>query len=109
MSPDSASAVPQDRMAGRFVFIDALRGLACLWVLTHHLFFNEIFGKVLRPAVHNAVEILAFCGSFGVQIFFVLSGFVIAHSLRDTTLNPRSVGLFILRRQLRLDPPYWVM
>ena len=43
----------------------------------------------------------------GVEVFFVISRFVIAHSLRNFVANPRSAFLFILRRQLRLDPPYW--
>lgn len=48
-------------------------------------------------------------GALGVQIFFVLSGFVIAHSLRNNPLTRQSIGNFILRRQVRLDPPYWAM
>jgi peptidoglycan/LPS O-acetylase OafA/YrhL len=47
--------------------------------------------------------------ALGVQIFFVLSGFVIAHSLRDDPLTGKSLGNFILRRQLRLDPTYWMI
>lgn len=46
-------------------------------------------------------------GHFGVAIFFALSGFVIAHSLSDTLTNVSSFGRFILRRSVRLDPPYW--
>ncbi len=48
-------------------------------------------------------------GTYGVQVFFVLSGFVIAHSLRDNPLTRASIGNFMLRRQIRLDPPYWTM
>ena len=43
----------------------------------------------------------------GVQIFFVLSGFVIAHSWLATPVSVASTGNFALRRQLRLDPTYW--
>ncbi|RYG67778.1 acyltransferase, partial [bacterium] len=46
---------------------------------------------------------------YGVEIFFVLSGFVIAHSLWGQRITPRFAGNFALRRSLRLDPPYWVM
>ena len=46
-------------------------------------------------------------GYLGVYIFFVLSGFVIAYSVRDARVTPRYIGRFALRRSLRLDPPYW--
>ena len=46
-------------------------------------------------------------GYLGVQVFFVLSGFVIAFSQRDTFVTLRYLGNFALRRSLRLDPPYW--
>jgi peptidoglycan/LPS O-acetylase OafA/YrhL len=44
----------------------------------------------------------------GVQVFFVLSGFVIAYILRNEKITPVSFGRFLLRRATRLDPPYWV-
>ena len=46
-------------------------------------------------------------GNLGVAIFFVLSGFVIALSLDAKSINLSTVGRFILRRSIRLDPPYW--
>ena len=47
-------------------------------------------------------------GFAGVDIFFVLSGYVIA--LSTETLRPclATVGRFVLRRGTRLDPPYLV-
>lgn len=44
----------------------------------------------------------------GVAVFFVISGFVIAASNSDQNLTAGYIGRFILRRSLRLDPPYWV-
>jgi peptidoglycan/LPS O-acetylase OafA/YrhL len=46
-------------------------------------------------------------GNVGVQVFFVISGFVIVHSLGGRRLDASALGWFALRRQLRLDPPYW--
>lgn len=46
-------------------------------------------------------------GFLGVDIFFVLSGFVIAYSVRNADLSGRFIGWFALRRSIRLDPPYW--
>jgi len=46
-------------------------------------------------------------GGLGVAVFFVLSGFVIAHTLRDQKMSLPGVGRFMLKRSVRLDPPYW--
>jgi peptidoglycan/LPS O-acetylase OafA/YrhL len=46
-------------------------------------------------------------GRYGVQIFFVLSGFVIAHSVQGGDYSPAYLGRFIARRFVRLDLPLW--
>jgi peptidoglycan/LPS O-acetylase OafA/YrhL len=38
----------------------------------------------------------------------VLSGFVIAYSVRSGTYTLDYLGSFVVRRSIRLDPPYWV-
>ena len=43
-------------------------------------------------------------GYFGVQIFFVISGFLAFHSTR----RPVSAGRYLLRRCIRLLPLYWI-
>ncbi len=48
-------------------------------------------------------------GKLGVQVFFVLSGFVIAHSLRAAVVTPPFLLRFVLRRSVRLDPTFWVV
>jgi peptidoglycan/LPS O-acetylase OafA/YrhL len=53
-------------------------------------------------------QCLAGYGSAGVEVFFVVSGFAIAYSMRTTGNEDFSLGRFILRRAVRLDPPYWV-
>lgn len=78
-------------------------------VVMHHCY--------MKTAIHHSLTLLLpACGAralrglaAGVQVFFVVSGFVIAHSLRDTPVTPRHCARFILRRQLRLNPPYWTM
>jgi peptidoglycan/LPS O-acetylase OafA/YrhL len=56
----------------------------------------------------RAVQSVLEHGNCGVAIFFVLSGFVIAHSLIGRDLTVRDAGRFMLKRSIRLDPPYWV-
>ena len=53
------------------------------------------------------LEILFSRGRLGVDVFFVLSGFVIAHSIRDGAHTVQYLGKYALRRSIRLDPPLW--
>ncbi|PQV63268.1 hypothetical protein B1R32_11494 [Abditibacterium utsteinense] len=91
----------------RYVFVDALRGIASLGVLLAHIINNEISKKTLQALLPRSIQEICFNGQFGVEVFFVLSGFVIALSLSQKPLTfPRAVN-FALRRQIRLDPPYF--
>jgi len=93
----------------RYVLVDALRGVAAFAVLCHHLFHNSSLERPLWDIMPRVICNFCHYGSFGVQIFFVLSGFVIPHSLRNVKIAPSSLGNFLVRRQLRLDPPYWTV
>jgi peptidoglycan/LPS O-acetylase OafA/YrhL len=53
------------------------------------------------------LQVGLYYGKLGVPVFFVLSGFVIAHSLFDRRMSLSLFGRFTLRRLIRLDPPYW--
>jgi peptidoglycan/LPS O-acetylase OafA/YrhL len=100
---------PEISSGRRFTLVDALRGIAALAVLFHHLLYNSILQATLWQVLPGWFAEFCHSGAFGVEIFFVLSGFVITHSLRNVPLSPKSVGNFMLRRQLRLDPPYWTV
>lgn len=89
----------------RFEYIDGLRGLASIMVAVAHLAHAA---AVKHPGIFGAhVEQLADLGRYGVQIFFVLSGFVIAHSVMAGTHSFAYFGRFVGRRFVRLDLPYW--
>ncbi len=94
------------KKAERYVFIDALRGLAALAVV----FFHAKQGQhldALYPHIAWPFTFLFSHGALGVQVFFVLSGFVIAHSMARHEIGPSYIGRFLLRRSIRLDPPYY--
>ena len=66
----------------RLAFIDALRGLAALAVAAYHI---ERYGPLAEPAsrlIAGPIEEVIRHGWMGVQTFYVISGFVIAYSLR---------------------------
>jgi peptidoglycan/LPS O-acetylase OafA/YrhL len=87
--------------------VDDLRGLASLAVCWYHLVFaNHAFvgggwvAAALRNSARNAWT--------GVEVFFVISGFVIPLALFRSGYTPRQYGSFLLKRIVRLDPPYLV-
>ncbi|MFD5411292.1 acyltransferase family protein [Streptomyces nojiriensis] len=94
----SAGAVP----GGRLAVLDGVRVLAALGVLFYHYFALEsAWGKApadIFPSTHP----FAVYGWLGVEIFFLVSGFVICMSAWG-----RSVGDFAVSRVSRLFPAYW--
>lgn len=96
----------QPPAAERLLMIDGLRGIASLWVVLFHLWAN--LEKYAPDFVISPVRWLLDNGYVGVNIFFVISGFVIAMSTGDRHCNGRYIGFFALRRSIRLDPPYWL-
>ncbi|MBK6343066.1 MAG: acyltransferase [Flavobacteriales bacterium] len=88
---------PKPRMALRT--IDAVRGLAALVVVLFH------YGGVVLPtlAPHPLEGLLAF-GEYGVEVFFVLSGFVIPYSMVRGGYGWSALGPFMWKRYLRIAP-----
>jgi peptidoglycan/LPS O-acetylase OafA/YrhL len=90
----------------RFAYVDGLRGVAASIVVL----FHAVEGEHIRTLFNTFpawIQVMLRHGDLGVAIFFVLSGFVIAHSLR-AELTPAGALRFALKRSIRLDPPYWV-
>lgn len=87
--------------AHRIETVDALRGLAALAVAWFH-FTN---GGSLLP--DGWLKASGSHGWLGVEVFFVLSGFVLPYSLHQGRyLVRRDAGRFLLKRLIRLEPPY---
>jgi peptidoglycan/LPS O-acetylase OafA/YrhL len=97
----------QSDASTKFTLVQALRGIAALWVVLFHAAEGKHLEAIRAAAPAWLFDSVFEAGHFGVSIFFALSGFVIAHSLRNADATPRFAGKFILRRSIRLDPPYW--
>ena len=89
----------QTRIDRHFPALDGLRGLAILLVIPHNA---DVFHGTLWPAA-----ILAHLGWIGVQLFFVLSGFLITGNLLDSRSAPNYYRSFFARRVLRIFPLYY--
>ena len=89
MSPARGSQIPS---------LDGLRAVAVLTVLTAH-----VLEQARAPNV--------FPGSFGVTIFFFLSGYLITTLMREEREQTGTVSFrqFYLRRVLRIMPPFYLV
>ena len=90
----------------RLLFIDGLRGVAATAVLLFHIATSDFFHH-FPGMVQPINKLFLHTGYLGVEIFFVISGFVIAYALRNAQINAPYTRTFLIRRSLRLDPPYW--
>jgi peptidoglycan/LPS O-acetylase OafA/YrhL len=90
--------------SGHIPVLDGLRGVAILLVFFHHA-----IAVALEPTttIDFAVRRFAQVGWTGVDLFFVLSGFLITGVLLDTKGEPRWWPRFIARRGLRIFPLYY--
>lgn len=103
------SANSNDLIRPRMPELDCLRGIAILAVLFYHGFFWSNDGlQGLSGFGRIAVAITA-PGWLGVNLFFVLSGFLITGRLLDTKSARNYFARFYIRRALRILPAYYLL
>lgn len=83
-------------MKSRNATIDYLRGLAALMVCVCHY----------RHTLPDQLAAIAKHGEIGVQIFFVISGFIIPYSMEKAGYRLVDFGRFWLKRLVRLQPTF---
>ncbi len=83
--------------------LDGLRGMAILLVLIHMLNLLEIQDGAAAYVFYR----ISYAGWTGVQLFFVLSGFLITGILLDSRQAKNYFSSFYVRRILRIFPLYF--
>lgn len=88
--------------------IDGLRGIAVLLVIWFHAsHFATIGYSVEFSGFMYGYNLLTVLGESGVDLFFVLSGFLITGILIDTARDKHNLRKFYIRRSLRIFPLYY--
>jgi peptidoglycan/LPS O-acetylase OafA/YrhL len=96
-----------------FPSLTGLRGVAAAWVLAYHgwLFAGSVSLRLPLGAVALDFTPLFRCGYFGVDLFFVLSGFLLAlpfHRAAAAHKARPSLRRFWMQRCRRVLPAYWL-
>jgi peptidoglycan/LPS O-acetylase OafA/YrhL len=97
---------------GRILALDGLRGAAILLVVVWHYFYfypgPNHHPTALLPKLYVYFERCIAAGWCGVDLFFVLSGFLIGGILLEVRTSPSYFRTFYLRRFFRIIPVYYV-
>ena len=83
--------------------VQCLRALAAFVVVLGHV----SAAARLNPEIFGAVQRMRFPGGSGVDVFFLLSGFIMAFSSEHMFGSAAGSREFLLRRLVRIVPLYW--
>jgi peptidoglycan/LPS O-acetylase OafA/YrhL len=88
-------------MNNNIKILNSFRAFAALSVCLFH-FVCTTSGFIQDKMILSLFE----NGRYGVQMFFVISGFIIPWSMYNSNYQLKNLGKFLLKRLLRLEPPY---
>jgi len=83
--------------------LQIFRGIAALMVVCHHTIGSIKFYHNIEFPFFNYIVII---GKFGVDFFFVLSGFIISYSAYHKYNLPNSIRNYVKNRLIRVYVPY---
>jgi exopolysaccharide production protein ExoZ len=95
---------PTKTVKANLAGIQILRAVAAIFVLFHHVLEESLpmYGdnEIPRPIV--------LFGACGVDLFFVISGFIMMHTTWDYFGQPGGISRFLRKRFFRIFPIYWL-
>jgi peptidoglycan/LPS O-acetylase OafA/YrhL len=100
--------IPENLIRPAMPELDSLRGVAILLVLFFHGFGFQ-FAAAKLPRMAHLFVLATMPGWVGVNLFFVLSGFLITGILLDSKHQPQYYRRFYTRRALRILPAYYAL
>jgi exopolysaccharide production protein ExoZ len=83
-----------------------LRAIAAMMVVIHHINFHTDWLREQAGCAPSALSNMPW--SFGIHIFFVISGFIMILTTRNFG-EPGAWKRFLVRRILRIVPLYWIL
>ncbi len=102
--PDGSTVKPLSKEgAARLGTVDCLRGIAVSGVCLHH-FTNGNDAFLSEGVIKSGASL----GVHGVQIFFVISGFILPYAMQRSGYHAEDFLRFIQKRLIRLEPPYLI-
>ncbi len=95
--------------SGRNNALDVLRALAIMLVMFNHLQYPQSSGSGLLGGINSLVLFIKKGGWIGVDMFFVLSGFLVSGLLFKEYQLRQKVNFkqFLIRRGFKLYPGFW--
>lgn len=100
-------ACSKSRIMNQIGAIQILRAIAALMVVVSHS-QNDALTQAMRTGL-NFTRLTIFPWDTGVDLFFVISGFIMVYASQRLFATPGAGGTFILRRCIRIVPLYWLI
>ncbi len=95
--------------ARRIPELDGIRGIALLMVLVYHLVNNQLLLSHGLSSLALFIRKATYFTWSALDLFFVLSGYLIAKILIENRDSKRFFGVFYLRRILRILPLFYFL
>jgi exopolysaccharide production protein ExoZ len=103
---DRRRTLAEKHQTESFQSVQFLRFVAALLVVIFHAHVAQ--SRFTPGGQPDATDYYFSAGAIGVHIFFVVSGFVMAHTSLDKFARSGATGTFLIRRICRIFPPYWI-
>jgi peptidoglycan/LPS O-acetylase OafA/YrhL len=99
---------PGHRLPSHIFELDGIRAIAIWMVILLHTFVPDDESSIALSRLPKALLLIIGHGWLGVDLFFVLSGFLITGILLDNKYSPHYIRDFYAKRALRILPLYLV-